>query len=127
MRKIMAIPKFKRALYYSVFRDTSDYDMATIVGIAKAIHSRKIQHKFKSIVYVDGVQKNKRHEYGRELRNLGIPIRKVQRVARDESNALIRLADSLAGFVRDILTHKGGRDLEVIFESAKRKAVISEV
>jgi len=58
---------------------------------------------FSATVLVDGLsnQTEVRH-FTHILRSLRITIRKV-RGMKDESNSLIRLADALAGFVRDFI------------------------
>ena len=79
-----------------------------------------------ALVYVDGLGKTKRHEYGRRLRRSGLPVRQIRGIAKDESNALIRLADALAGFVRDALT---GEDeaAQALYKWAVRGKMILEI
>ncbi len=98
--------------------------MTTIVGIAKAIHYKE-PAEYATIIYVDGLKKSKRQEYGSELRKLGIPTRKVQGVTKDENNALIRLADAVAGFVRDVID--GGEEELIIFTEAKKSSSLIEL
>ncbi len=100
INKVLLDKKFKGKLRYSVFENQKNYDLLTIIGIAKAIHFSSLKD-YSTSIYVDGLAKSKRQEYGSELRKLGIQTRKVQGVAKDQNNALIRLADSIAGFVRD--------------------------
>ncbi len=126
LHRIFAEGRLKGSLRYSVFHQTTDYDMATIVAIAKAVHSGKPKTPYTTLIYVDGLSKTKRHEYSRELRKLGIPTRKVQGVAKDENNALTRLADAIAGFVRDVLDGAEG-DLQDLYAEAKRKGALIEV
>jgi len=52
-------------------------------------------------VFVDGLSKKLENRISKILRDLGVKIRKVRGV-RDEANAIIRLADSVAGMVREI-------------------------
>ena len=104
LRLVLADPRFKNTLRYCLFQQTRDYDAAMVAAICEAIFWLKPTSPYTSLVYVDGLRKTKRHEYGRRLRLSGLPVRQVRGVARDESNALIRLADALAGFVRDALT-----------------------
>ena len=47
-------------------------------------------------------------------------------VKRDENDALIRLADSICGFVRDFLEHHDNR-LHALYNAATKKKVIIEV
>jgi len=116
---------FRRKLRYSIYRGQVNYDMTTIVGIAKAIHFEEPK-EYTTVIYVDGLKKSKRHTYGSELRKLGVSTHKVQGVTRDESNSLIRLADTVAGFVRDVIDGERGEVLE-LFKRAKGNGGLIEV
>ena len=126
VKRIFETKIFKGKLRYSVFRDTKDYDLATIVAVSKAIHFKEPAQGYTTLVYVDGLSKSKRHEYGSQLRKLGVPTRKVRGVTKDENNALTRLADAIAGFVRDALA-KEQKDAEKLFELAKADKYLVEV
>jgi hypothetical protein len=126
LRRAFADKRFRGKLCYSVFRSTRDYDAATIMGIERAIHRTKPPEKFGAFVYVDGLSKTKRQDYAQALRKAGIPIKKVQGVQKDENNALTRLADALAGFVRDALDNEPG-EIRKLFEDATRRGVLLEV
>ena len=123
LQAIFAQQQFKGMLRYSSFADTRDYDTATVVAIARAIHARKRSQEQKAIVYVDGLSKNKRHKYSTELRKLGIRTQKVQGVLKDESNPLIRLADALAGFIRDALDGDTG-EIRKLFRQAQQSGML---
>lgn len=99
--------------------------MTTIVGIAQAIHFEEPE-KYTTVVYVDGLKKNKRQEYGSQLRKLGVSTHKVQGVSKDENNALIRLADTIAGFVRDVSDGEKG-EVQKIFKEAKKSGGLIEI
>lgn len=114
---------FKRKLRFSVYRGKTDYDLATIMGIAKAIHLNQLKN-YTTLIYVDGLAKTKRHEYGSELRKLGVPTRKVQGVTKDENNSLTRLADAIAGFIRDVLDGEKGEVKEVFEEAINQESLI---
>lgn len=101
LNQVISIFKQSSALRYSVFKNTKDYDLATIVAISKSLHYETRKIKYKSIIYIDALSKTKRPEYARELRRLGISTQKIRSVQKDENNSLIRLADSIAGWVRD--------------------------
>ena len=126
LRQIFSDTRFKNSLYFSVFKNSKDFENATILGTAKAIHTRESLGKYSSVVYIDGLSKSKRHWYGSELRKLGIMIKKVQGVARDENNSLVRLADSVAGFVRDTMESKS-KELKSLFEKGRDSKVLVEV
>lgn len=125
LRCIFAEKKFTGSLRYAVFSNTAEFDLATIKGIAKAIQWKQPSDST-SIVLVDGLSKTKRREYAQELRKLGIRVYKIRGVAKDENDALIRLADALAGFIRDVLDNKA-RDGQEMFERAKSSGMLIEV
>jgi len=126
LRQVFSDDRFKGNLHYSLFRESTDYDAVTVMGIAKAIYWSKPSGKYTSLVYVDGLSKTKRREYSVQLRRLGLRIHQVRGIARDESNALTRLADAIAGFVRDALEADQG-DIRSLFQKAKRDKVLIEV
>lgn len=124
LNQIIPIFKQSSSLRCSVFKNTSDYDLATVVAISKALHYEKRKIKYKSIIYIDALSKTKKPEYARELRKLGISTQKIRSVQKDENNSLIRLADSIAGWVRDVI-EENDKDLILIFNKAiKLKTLI---
>jgi hypothetical protein len=125
LRRIFAASKFYGRLRYAVFSHNTNYDLATLIAIAKAVHWEKLTD-FTTLIYVDGLSKTKRQEYATELRKLKVPIHKVRGVAKDENNALIRLADTLAGFIRDVLEGKAP-DGQELFTQAKASEALIEV
>lgn len=125
LKDIFTRRNFRRKLRYSVYRGKTDYDLATIMGIAKAIHLNEPKD-YTTLIYVDGLAKTKRHEYGSELRKLGVPTRKIQGVTKDENNSLTRLADAVAGFIRDVLDGEKG-EVKTVFEEAIKIESLVEV
>lgn len=126
IRRIFANKQFKGKLHYSIFHQSRDYDLATIVAVAKAIHWQEPTKDYSSIVYVDGLSKTKRQEYGAQLRKLGIHTKKVQGIPKDESNALIRLADAISGFIRDAID-TSDENAKQIFSQATHAKILVEV
>lgn len=125
VKRIFSRKIFKGKLRYTIYHEQVNYDMATIMAIAKAVHFKEPK-EYTTLIYVDGLAKTKRQEYGSELRKLGVPTRKVQGVTKDENNSLTRLADAIAGFVRDVLD-KEGEDLEKLFKEAIKEESLIEV
>lgn len=123
---VFADDRFKNSLRYRVFRRTSDFDTATIKAIAQAATWKRPRGKYTTLIYVDGLTKTKRREYGARLRQLGLRVRQVRGVTREENNTLIRLADAIAGFVRDVLENEK-REMKALFEKAKREGTLIEV
>ena len=109
-------------LFYSVFRRTTDYDSATIEGIAKSI--RRLRTPGSHIyVYVDGLSKAKCNTYKTRLRKLSCPVKKVSRVRKDENEPLIRLADALAGASAELLKYQES-DLNDLFSQAEQVGIL---
>ncbi len=123
---IFSDKRFKGKLRYEIFKKIKLYDTATIEGISHAIKWHKPSNQFTTLIYVDGLAKTKRHDYGAMLRHLGIPTHKVQGVSKDESNALIRLADAIAGFMRDIADGQTGK-IKELFIKGKEASILIEV
>ncbi|QQG40651.1 MAG: hypothetical protein HYV37_03795 [Candidatus Levyibacteriota bacterium] len=57
---------------------------------------------------------------------MGLSVRKVQGIAKDESNTLTRLADAIAGFVLDAVDGTS-EEIKALFRKAKRDSMLIEV
>ena len=110
-------------VYYSHYRNTRSYVDLIILSTAKALHTR-VMDRPTATVFVDGLVYAERRRFAAGLRKLNVVVRKVQG-RRDESDEFIRLADAIAGFVRDGL--EGDQHMEVLFERARRQRLIEEV
>ena len=84
--------------------------------LAKAIR-QTVADDYEARVYVDGIDQQKSRELTNALRAEGIALRRV-RSRRDESEALIRLADMWAGCVRRVLL--GDESAEQLLRRAKK-------
>ena len=112
-------------LFYRVFRRTTDYDSATIEGIARAI--RRLRPIRSDVyVHVDGLSKSKCYVYKTRLRQLSCPVKKVNRVAKDEHEPIIRLADALAGASAELEKYQN-EELHKIFSQAKKSGVLISI
>jgi pimeloyl-ACP methyl ester carboxylesterase len=100
VERILAEPRLAGSIFYSAYAGIRDYRDLTLVTIANAVAAHAAGRRFKVTVIIDGLRRDEVHAVSVGLRRLRIPVRKV-RGARDESNALGRLADAMAGFVRD--------------------------
>lgn len=125
LRRIFENKNFREKLRYSIFKDINDYDTATIKGISQAVHYREPE-EYTTLIYIDGLARTKRHIYGARLRRLGVSTRKVQGVTKDENNPLTRLADALAGFIRDVTDSKD-KDLVELFEQGENTKSLVKV
>jgi hypothetical protein len=126
LQRVLADSGFAGALRYTIFHRISDFDLATVTAIARAVRWEPQSGPRKVVVYIDGLPQTQRSVYGNRLRHLGVSTRKVQGVARDENNALLRLADAVAGLVRD-LTEGSHAYAQSLFDLGRQHGTIIEV
>ncbi|MBI2040461.1 hypothetical protein HYT18_05330 [Candidatus Microgenomates bacterium] len=128
LETIFSQRKYPLKIYYSYYKDTKEYKTQTILTITKAVFTVRNFKEHRFIVAVDGLSQKDQKYYGSELRKLGVPSREVKGIARDQTNALIRLADSIAGFVRDIIENKDKDEkLKLLYKKAIQENVLVEV
>jgi hypothetical protein len=126
VRAIVNDVRFRGALCFVSFEQVTDYDTATVSAIARAIERADPNGQQKVAVFVDGLNDKKQREYSALLRQQVESFVNVRGIKRDESSPLIRLADALAGFVRDAQgEHSEG--VVVLFERAQRTGAIVAV
>jgi hypothetical protein len=114
----------QRKIYYSSYQNTTTYQELTVLTIAAAIHAAKRQTKYKASIFIDGLQKSEVTVVSAKLRKIGVSTEKVRGV-RDESHAIIRLADAIAGFIRE---YQEGREYAlVLYELAIKNKILTEV
>lgn len=75
-------------------------------------------------VFIDALGRAQRKVVGAALRSRGIRVEKV-RGLRDEADEFIRVADALAGFVRDAL--EGQEPWKGLYEQALRRGVLKRI
>jgi hypothetical protein len=123
MRSVLGHSEFAGTLYYSAYRGARAYTDLTILSAAKAINTHTAKPHTATIL-VDGLDRSAERRFAGTLRKLRISVRKV-RGLKDENDVFIRLADSLAGFVRDSVS----RDeyLLELYNRALRSRAIREV
>jgi hypothetical protein len=102
LEKIFANRLFAGKISCAAFFSGQNYQELTIEATAKAIVATVPDNNYEATVYVDGLSIIDRFVVTAGLRNRRIHVKRVRGI-RDESNALIRLADAIAGFVRDDL------------------------
>lgn len=124
LEEIFSQKKYPIRAYYSVYEETKEYKAATILTIAKAIKAIKASEKKLFTILVDGLGEKDQKFYGSELRHLGIHTRKVRGIKKDENDALIRLADSVCGFVRDVREEREEKAVKLYKKAIKDKIVI---
>ena len=124
MKSVLSEPLFKQTLHFSFYEHTKTYMALTVLATARAISS--VPDRGVAAVYVDGLPKPRVRWFGTELRHLSIRTSKVVGVRKEESDALIRLADTCCGFVRQALMGTDEK-MKELFEQAKRQDYLKEV
>ena len=112
--------------FYSIFRRTTDYDRATIEGIARAVH--RLRHSASRVyVHVDGLTKPKCSDYKTRLRRLGCRrVRDVRGIKKTQNDPLIRLADALAGALGESRKYQDSQ-LAELFSKAEEDGTLVEL
>ena len=121
--KVFSNSLLRHKILFSQYDETKAYVNLTILTIAKAI-LQKAKNNYKAIIIVDGLNKKGIRQFAIGLRKLKIHARKV-RGARDESEPLIRLADAIAGFLRDYLEKQNYT--KKLYQKAIKQKIIEEI
>jgi hypothetical protein len=100
MRRVCDFRLFKDKLYFIAY-DKVDAPVIQMVarGLAQAWHAHATGEVI-AVAFIDGLPDSKVRDVIRQLRDSDVPTEKVRGVKKDESSALIRLADAICGFVR---------------------------
>ena len=99
LRMILEQNKLRNSIFYSVYHQTKEYTSLVSLTIAKSVLSQKLDD-YSATIIIDGLNDSEVDQTRRELKNLNIHYSKI-RGMRDEQDALLRLADCMAGFIRD--------------------------
>ena len=105
------------------------FDELEVLATAQALNVYREEHEitedgYKATVTVDGLSKTMAVRMGSEFRKLGVRTRKVVG-KRDESTAIIRLADAIAGLVRE--AHEDRPEYKKLQSKLKRNKLLYEL
>lgn len=114
---------FTNSISYSEYHNTCAYVDLTILSTAKSLLD-KARPPYEATVFVDGLNKTERHRFSAGLRKLKVKVRKVRGI-RDQSDEFIRLADAIAGFVRDSLEED--QIIRSLYKKAERNNIIKKI
>ncbi len=114
---------FANSIFYSKYSDTCAYVDLTILTTAKVILN-KADSLYRATIFIDGLKRTERNIFAAGLRRLKIKVQKVRGI-RDQSDEFIRLADSIAGFVRDSLEHN--KVMRSLYEIAEKNGIIKNI
>jgi hypothetical protein len=123
MERVVQEAAFQGRLFFCRFQATREYLTCVCESIARVPAAVTGTTPAPVAVFIDGLGRNERHQVGTLLRRRQITVDKV-RGLRDESDELIRLADAVAGFVRDQLEEDTYPQL---YGRAVHRGIIQEV
>ncbi len=92
-------------IFYQIHRETKAYLKFTTQSVIHALSAYAGTHgvrDYKAVVIIDGLNRQGELEVSRQIRRSGVKTRAVKG-GRDEASALIRLADTVAGLVREAM------------------------
>lgn len=118
---------FKHKIFYQVFAESKLYQDLTCLVVAKAINRYIGQQgisRYQAIVLIDGLRKTETRKISKSLRNLGVKTRKVKGL-RDESDPVIRLADTVVGVIRE--AEEGNQKFKTIVKEIRKRNIINEL
>jgi hypothetical protein len=121
---LAAAPGLSQRIFVSLFQNTRQYQELTALTTAKAVLKRA-RPPYKVTIFVDGLSATAVVGFTRTLRGLHIQTRKVRGVRKEESSALIRLADAVCGLVRDF--HEQVPWAVGAFEALKAARIVEEI
>lgn len=115
--------RFINSLRIVVFADVNrKFEEATYRAIAYAIQWQKPEN-YQAHIYIDALAHDKRAPYRKGLHQFGIRTAEIKGIKRDESNALMRLADAIVGATRDVY-EENNTELQALFITAQQKGYI---
>lgn len=100
IRKVMKLEGLRQGVFYDVLRGSKEYFKFTADVAASAVRGSTTS-KDEVTVYVDGFTKIEIAKFRKILKPSMKARTFVKMMRRDESSALIRLADALCGLLRD--------------------------
>lgn len=94
------IKKLKHSIFYSIYLDSREYSWLIAQTVARTIQKEKGLN-CSVILVVDGLNNKDREIVRKVLKERRVKYHKI-RGMRDEQSAFLRLADAMAGFLRDV-------------------------
>ena len=98
-RDLSAFHDLQQHLFASKYETSKEYEALTTLTIAQAVNT-VAKADYHVTIVIDGLSAASRQRVTRDLRKLKITYDKVVG-GREQSSALLRLADALAGLMRD--------------------------
>jgi hypothetical protein len=104
---LSSLRELKACIFYAVYHDTKEYTTLTALTVAKAVlaHVTRIEEEYSVSIVIDALTRKDAQKVREQLKLLKIHYREI-RGMKDEQNIFLRLADSMAGFMRDCQEEK---------------------
>lgn len=123
LRQLATITELSGAIFYSTYHETKEYTPLISLTIAKAVLAEK-EDNYTVTIIIDGLKKKEMEEVRKELKKLKIHYRKI-RGMKDEQSVFLRLADAIAGFLRDYIEKQPYA--KMLLKKFKEAKILTEV
>ncbi len=120
LTEILQTHALQGKIFYREFAHTTDYLACTLETIAQGV-AKKAGQEDRVTVIIDSLGKREGKVVGARLRKQGVRVEKVRGVPH-KSDEFIRLADAMAGFIRDFL--EGAAYADTFYQKAVRLGMI---
>jgi len=124
IRRVLVADFLRGRIRFAIYTDRIDYHLCTVTTIAAVITEEARGQPYEAAVFIDGLSRAEERRIGAGLHKGGIRVKKVRGIV-DEADAMIRLADAVAGFVRNVL--EGDVEYRTIYELGLRTGTICEL
>lgn len=101
LKEVAYITNLQSSIMYATYAETKTYIELTALTIAKAVLA-KGEEDYDVTIIVDGLTKADTEKIRKELKKLRVKYDTI-RGMRDEQSVFLRLADCIAGFMRDYI------------------------
>lgn len=124
VQTILESKDFVGKIFFIRNNPQQNYDTATIQSICKVILT--CAPKTRPKIFVDALSASKVTEYSNSLKRQGVRFKKIRGVKKEDSSALMRLPDAIAGFLMDALFNSD-KDMQAIYAKAIRRGTLVEL
>jgi len=123
LRDILQVKQLFGSIFYATYRGQTNYISLIAQTIIKVIRF-KAYGNYQATIIIDGINEAEQKRVSRLLKESHIRYNKV-RGPKDESTALLRLADAMAGFLRDYHERKDYTDK--LYRTFQRREFLREM
>lgn len=122
LKAVFNLPYITNSIFYSCYSGDKQFSKLTAYSLTKAILARYKKEEIIVTVVIDGLNEKERVIVQTELKKLNIHYSKIKGL-KDEQSVFLRLADAVAGFMRDYF-QKEKYAIEMMKEIKGRSAPI---